>query len=66
MSKYIFGKPQIKRLLEGKTVMDGHGRKYVAGDNVKEVLEMLDKYNLYDKFEVFIENGQFDVRKKVE
>lgn len=66
MSKYILGKPQIKRLLEGKTVMDGHGRKFVAGDNIKEVLQTLDDYNAYDKFEVVIEDGKFDMRKKVE
>lgn len=66
MSKYILGKPQIKRLLEGKTVMDGHGRKFVAGYNIKEVLQTLDDYNAYDKFEVVIEDGKFDMRKKVE
>ena len=66
MARYILGKPQIKRLLEGKTVMDGRGRKFIAGDNIKEVLQMLDEHNLYDKFEVVIENGQFDMRKKVE
>lgn len=66
MSKYILGKPQIKRLLEGKTVMDGHGRKFVAGDNIKEVLQTLDDYNAYDKFEVVIEDGKFDMRKKVQ
>lgn len=66
MSNYILGKPQIKRLLEGKTVMDGHGRKFCAGDNIKQVLQMLDEHNLYDKFEVVIENGVFDMRKKVE
>jgi hypothetical protein len=66
MSKYTLGKPQIKRLLEGKHVMDGHGRKFIAGDNIKEVLQTLDSYNLYDKFEVYIENGKFDMRKKVE
>lgn len=66
MAKYILGKPQIKRLLEGKTVMDGHGRKFYAGDNIKEVLQKLDEYNLYDQFEVVIENGSFDMRKKVE
>ena len=66
MSKYILGKPQIKRLLEGKTVMDGHGRKFVAGDNIKEVLQTLDDYNAYDKFEVVIEDGKFDMRNKVE
>ena len=66
MSKYILGKPQIKRLLEGKTVMDGNGRKFVAGDNIKEVLQTLDDYNAYDIFEVVIEDGKFDMRKKVE
>ena len=66
MSKYILGKPQIKRLLEGKTVMDGNGRKFVAGDNIKEVLQTLDDYNAYDIFEVVIDDGKFDMRKKVE
>lgn len=66
MARYILGKPQIKRLLEGKTVMDGHGRKFCVGDDIKEVLQMLDNYNLYDKFEVYIENGKLDMRKKVE
>lgn len=66
MARYILGKLQIKRLLEGKFVVDERGRKFVAGDNIKEVLQKLDELNLYDKFEVFIENGQFDMRKKVE
>lgn len=66
MSRYILGKPQIKRLLEGKHVMDGHGRKFIVGDNIKEVLRTLDEYNLYDKFEVYIKNGKLDIRKKVE
>lgn len=66
MAKYILTKLQIKRLLDGKHVMDGHGRKFVAGDNIKEVLQKLDEYNLYDKFEVIVENGQLDMRKKVE
>lgn len=65
MARYILGKLQIKRLLDGKHVMDGHGRKFIAGNNIKEVLQVIDERNLYDEYEVFIENGGFDMRKKV-
>lgn len=65
MARYILGKLQIKRLLDGKHVMDGHGRKFIAGDNIKEVLQKIDECDLYDIFEVFIENGGMDMRKKV-
>lgn len=66
MAKYILTKLQIKRLLDGKYVMDGHGRKLIAGKNLKELLGTIDDHDLYDKFEVFIENGQLDMRKKVQ
>lgn len=64
MAKYILSKLQIKRLIDGKHVVDGHGRKLIAGENVKEILSKIDDSNLYDKFDVIIENGGFDIVKK--
>ena len=64
MARYIIGKSQIKRLLEGKSIQDIHGRNYCAGGNLKEVLQKLDEYNLYDKYEVIFENGEIDIVKK--
>lgn len=66
MAKYILNKPQIKRLLDGNYVVDGCGRKFCASENIKEVLRVLDERNLYDKFNVVIENGIFDIEKKLE
>ena len=42
MAKYILNKHQIKRLIDGKHVIDGHGRKLIAGENVKGVLQKID------------------------
>lgn len=62
--KYILTKAQIKRLIDGKHVSDGRGRKLTAGDNIKEVLRALDERNLYDKYDAIIENGSFDLVRK--
>lgn len=64
MAKYILSKLQIKRLLDGNYVVDGHGKKLIADDNTKDVLRELDKLNLYDKFDAILENGKFDLVKK--
>jgi hypothetical protein len=64
MSRYKLGKPQIKRLLEGKSVMDGHGRHFYANDEVKKYLHKIHDNNLYDKFDVILEDGAMDIRKK--
>lgn len=65
MAKYILGKLQIKRLLDGKYVMDGRGRKFIIGDNIKEVLQKIDECDLYDKYEIFVENDGIYIREKV-
>ena len=62
--KYILTKAQIKRLIDGKYVSDGRGRKLTAGDNIKEVLRVLDERNLYDQYDAIIENGSFDLVRK--
>ena len=63
--KYILTKNNIKRLIQGKHVVDERGRRFVAGDKVIDVLKTLDEHNAYDKFDAVIENGQLDlVRKK--
>lgn len=64
MDRYKLGKPQIKRLLEDKPVMDGHGRKFYANEEVKKYLRAIDNKNLYDKFDVIIEDGSLDIVKK--
>ena len=65
MARYILSKNQIKRLIDGKSVIDGHGRKFVAGKELKETLQLIDKHNLYEKFVVLIENGEMDILKKM-
>jgi len=64
MAKYILSKHQIKRLIDGKEVVDGHGRKYFVKGNSMEVLKMIDERNLYDKFTVTVENGEMDIVQK--
>lgn len=49
--------------IDGKHVIDGHGRKLIAGENVKGVLQKIDENNLYDKFKVVIANGELDILK---
>lgn len=66
MARYRLGKAQIKRLLDGKPVVDGHGRKYLADKKVKEILREMDNYNLCDKLEVFMEDGGIDIVRKGE
>lgn len=62
--KYRLTKTQVKRLLDGNYVVDGSGRKFYAGKNIKEVLQKLDELNAYDKFDAIIEDGKFDLVKK--
>ena len=64
MTKYKLGKPQIKRLIEGKSVMDGHGRHFYANDDVKDYLHKIHDNNLYDRFDVILEDGGLDIVKK--
>lgn len=58
-------KKQITGLLLDKPVVDGHGRKFKVGDNVKEILQMLVDDNLLDKYQVVVENGEIDVVEKL-
>lgn len=62
--KYILTKTQITGLLLDKPVIDGRGRKFKVGDNVKEILQMLVENNLLDKYQVIIENGEIDIVEK--
>lgn len=62
--KYVLTKKQIIGLLLDKPVMDGHGRKFKLGDNVKDLLQMLVDNNLLDKYQVIIENNQIDIVEK--
>ena len=64
MGRYKLGKPQIKRLLDGKSVMDGHGMHFYANDEVKYYLHKIHDNDLYDKFDVIIEGGVVDILKK--
>lgn len=64
MGRYKLGKTQVKRLLDGGYVMDGHGRKYKAEKNLKEVLQTIDELDAYDKYDLIIENGEFDLVRK--
>ena len=64
MAKYILTKFQIKRLINGQYVIDGHGRKFFAGKEINELLRMIDENNLYNRFDVTIEDGKIDFVKK--
>ena len=45
-------------------MIDGHGRKFFAGKEINELLRMIDENNLYNRFDVTIEDGQIDFVKK--
>ena len=64
MTRHILNKYQIKRLIDGKEVIDSRGRKFIAGENIKELLRKINEYDLYDQYEVIIENNGMDIRKK--
>ena len=63
--KYVLTKAQIKRLIDGKYVMDGRGRKYFASKEVKENLRELDENNLYDEYSVVVEGNALDILEKI-
>ena len=65
MAKYILSKYQIKRLIEGKEVVDSSGKKYVASEKMKALLNKFDSMDVYEEYEVVFENGSIDIRKKV-
>ena len=60
MAKYILNKYQIKRLIDGKAIVDSRGRKFLASESVKEQLSKLD----CEKYEVVFENGELAIRDK--
>lgn len=62
--KYRLTKLQVKRLLDDKPVVDSRGRKFFASKEVKDALKMVDENNLYDQFDVFMENNALDIIKK--
>lgn len=66
MARYRVGKAQVKRLLEGKFVTDGEGRNYVTTGELKEFLQMIDDRDLYDRLDLFLENGVMDYEMKGE
>lgn len=65
MAKYILTKTQIHRLIDGKLVVDGRGIKYRASENMKEILKKIVELNAYERFDVVIENGTFDIVKNL-
>ena len=64
MATYRISKQQVKRLLSGGYVQDGHGRKLLATDNVKEVIKTIDDNDLYDKVDILLKDGMLDVRRR--
>lgn len=60
MAKYILNKYQIKRLIEGKEIIDSRGRKFVASVALRERLSKLD----HEKYEIVFENGELAIRDK--
>lgn len=67
MARGILYKSQVKRLLSGKNVVDGTGRKYYVGEGeLKEDLKFVDEHDLYDKVEIFFEYGNIEIVVKEE
>ena len=64
MARYKIGKLQVKRLIENKAVVDGQGRKFLANKEVKDYLTKFDELNLYDKYDIYIDNGGVDIVHK--
>lgn len=64
MAKYVLTKQQIKRLIEGKNVVDSRGKSYIASERMKALLNKFDSMDVYEEYEVVFENGNLDIRKK--
>lgn len=63
MSRYKLGKLQIQRLIEGKWVIDGHGKKLTVDKQTREVLkELLDS----DEYEAIIDGRELKIVHKGE
>ena len=64
MSRYKLGRLQIQRLIEGKWVVDGHGKKLTVDKQTREFLklEVLDS----NKYDVIIENREIKIIDKGE
>ena len=61
--RYKLTKLQIKRLIDGKPVINGRQKLY-ADSKVKDALKAFDERNMYDKYDVILENGGIDIREK--
>ena len=53
--KYKWTKVQIKMLLDGKPIQRNRDKIY-ASSYVKEVLEIINNNNLYDQYDVFVDD----------
>lgn len=65
MSKYRLGKLQIKRLIEGKSVVNGHGQKFYASENIVDTLKEIDTQNLYDELDIICDGRMIVIKDKV-
>lgn len=61
MSRYKLGKLQIQRLIDGKYVVDGHGRKFTVD---KQTRKMLKELYSSDKYDFIIENREIKIIEK--
>lgn len=52
--KYKLTKPQVRRLISGGYVTDGHGRRYGAGKEMKARLKAVDENNLYGLTDIYL------------
>lgn len=66
MAKYNLKKTQVNRLLEGKPVVTGTGRRIVLSAEIMGLLKKIDDNDMYDKVDIVIDttDNSFDVVKK--
>lgn len=64
MSKATISKSQVKKLLAGGHVVDGHGRKFKADRETMDFLQRFEENDLYDKMDIVFEDGCIRLEEK--
>lgn len=56
--RYKLTRTQVKRLIGGGYVTDGHGEKHDAGKDVKARLKEIDDNDLYGRVSIYLDTGE--------
>lgn len=54
--RYKLTRPQIRRLIAGECLKDGHGMTYKVSEKIKARLKEIDENNLYVKADIYLDD----------